>query len=154
MTKHLKITTPIAIAALTLSASITLAADVKWDMPMAYSASNYHSENGTQFAKEVTEASGGKLEIVAHPGGSLFKGGEIFRAVRTGQAPIGERLISALGNEDPLFENVALNKLVIDNESGANGIADPGTSTDFDILGNLRSSIPDAGAFESVDLEN
>ena len=41
---------------------------------------------------------------MSHPGGSLFKGGEIFRAVRTGQAPIGERLISALGNEDPLFE--------------------------------------------------
>ncbi len=104
MTRHLKITAPVAIAALTLSASITLAADVKWDMPMAYSASNYHSENGAQFAKEVTEASGGKLEIEAHPGGSLFKGGEIFRAVRTGQAPIGERLISALGNENPLFE--------------------------------------------------
>ncbi|MEM9470574.1 MAG: TRAP transporter substrate-binding protein [Pseudomonadota bacterium] len=104
MTKHLKIAAPVAIAALTLSASITLAADVKWDMPMAYSASNYHSENGAQFAKEVTEASGGKLEIVTHPGGSLFKGGEIFRAVRTGQAPIGERLISALGNENALFE--------------------------------------------------
>lgn len=104
MTQHFKIAAPVAIAALTLSASITLAADMKWDMPMAYSASNYHSENGAQFAKEVTEASGGKLEIVSHPGGSLFKGGEIFRAVRTGQAPIGERLISALGNEDPLFE--------------------------------------------------
>lgn len=104
MTKHLKIAAPVAIAALTLSAGITLAADVKWDMPMAYSASNYHSENGAQFAKEVTEASGGKLEIVTHPGGSLFKGGEIFRAVRTGQAPIGERLISALGNENALFE--------------------------------------------------
>src|SRR3546814_12083540 len=42
------------------------------------------------------------------PGGSLFSGGEIYRAVRTGQAPIGERLISALGNEDPLFEIDAL----------------------------------------------
>ena len=30
------------------------------------------------------------------------------RAVRTGQVPIGERLISALGNEDPLFEVDAL----------------------------------------------
>ncbi|MEM1200636.1 MAG: TRAP transporter substrate-binding protein, partial [Pseudomonadota bacterium] len=59
-------------------------------------------------AKEVTEASGGKLEIVTHASGSLFKGGEIFRAVRTGQAPIGERLISALGNEDAIFEIDAL----------------------------------------------
>jgi TRAP-type C4-dicarboxylate transport system substrate-binding protein len=95
-----------------MSASFTLAADVKWDMPMAYPATNYHSENATQFAKEVTEASGGKLEIVTHPGGSLFKGDEIFRAVRTGQAPIGERLISALGNEDPIFELDSLPFLV------------------------------------------
>ncbi len=80
----------------------------KWDMPLAYAATNYHSENAAQFAKEVTEASGGKLEIVTHASGSLFKGGEIFRAVRTGQAPIGERLISALGNEDAIFEIDAL----------------------------------------------
>lgn len=56
----------------------------KWDMPLAYSATNYHSENAAKFAEEVTKATGGKLEIVTHPGGSLFKGGEIFRAVRTG----------------------------------------------------------------------
>ena len=46
----------------------------------------------------------GKLTIVTHPGGSLFKGGEIFRAVRTAQAQIGERFMSALGKEDPLLE--------------------------------------------------
>jgi TRAP-type C4-dicarboxylate transport system substrate-binding protein len=112
MTKHFRFTGPAAALALCMSASFTLAADVKWDMPMAYPATNYHSENATQFAREVTEASGGKLEIVTHPGGSLFKGDEIFRAVRTGQAPIGERLISALGNEDPIFELDSLPFLV------------------------------------------
>ncbi len=96
-----------AAAVIALSTSFALAAE-KWDMPLAYSATNYHSENAAQFAKEVTDASGGKLEIVTHASGSLFKGGEIFRAVRTGQAPIGERLISALGNEDPIFEIDAL----------------------------------------------
>ena len=78
------------------------AAAEKWDMPMAYAASNYHSENGAAFAKCVTENSGG-LEVVTHPGGSLFKGGEIKRAVQTGQAPIGERLLSAHANENPLY---------------------------------------------------
>ena len=86
----------------------TLAYAEKWDMPLAYSATNYHSENATKFAAAVTEATGGELEIVTHPSGSLYKGGEIFRAVRTGQVPIGERLISALGNEDPIFEIDAL----------------------------------------------
>ena len=80
----------------------------KWDMPLAYAASNYHSQNAANFAAAVTAATGGELEIVPHPGGSLFKGGEIFRAIRTGQAQIGERLISALGNEDPIFEIDAL----------------------------------------------
>lgn len=75
----------------------------KWDMPLAYSASNFHSENAADFAKCVGEKTGGSLEIVTHPGGSLFKGGEIKRAVQAGQAPIGERLLSAHANENPLF---------------------------------------------------
>ena len=76
----------------------------KWDMALAYGASNFHSANAAEFAKNVSEKSGGKLTIVTHPGGPLFKGGEIFRAVRTGQAQIGERFMSALGKEDPLLE--------------------------------------------------
>ena len=94
-------------AALAMSATFAVAGE-KWDMPLAYSATNYHSENAAAFAKAVTERTNGDLEIVAHPGGSLFKGGEIFGAVRKGLAPIGERLISALGNEDPIFEIDAL----------------------------------------------
>ncbi len=97
----------IAAAAAALAFSATAHAE-KWDMPLAYSAINYHSENAARFADAVTAATGGELEIVTHPGGSLYKGDEIFRAVRTGQAPIGERLISALGNEDPIFEIDAL----------------------------------------------
>jgi TRAP-type C4-dicarboxylate transport system substrate-binding protein len=104
--------------ALSCTAGSALAGE-KWDMPLAYSATNYHSENAAKFAAAVTEASGGDLEIVTHPSGSLFKGGEIFRAVRTGQAPIGERLISALGNEDPLFEVDALPFLATSFEDAA-----------------------------------
>ncbi len=75
----------------------------KWDMPLAYSATNFHSEVATEFARCVTSGSDGKLEIVTHPSGSLFKGNEIKRAVQTGQAPIGERLLSAHQNENILF---------------------------------------------------
>ena len=96
-----------AAVAMGLVSGAALAAE-KWDMPLAYAASNYHSENAAKFAEAVTRASGGELQIVPHPGGSLYGGGEIYRAVRTGQAPIGERLISALGNEDALFEIDAL----------------------------------------------
>ena len=93
----------LALVALVFSASLAHAGE-KWDMALAYGAGNFHSANATEFAKNVTDKSGGKLTIVTHPGGSLFKGGEIFRAVRTGQAPIGERFMSALGKEDPLLE--------------------------------------------------
>ncbi|PHP68691.1 C4-dicarboxylate ABC transporter substrate-binding protein [Zhengella mangrovi] len=86
------------------TAAATAAQAEKWDMPMAYAATNFHSEVGAGFAKCVTEATGGKLEIVTHPSGSLFKGNEIKRAVQTGQANIGERLLSAHGNENPLYE--------------------------------------------------
>ena len=105
--KPIKLTA--AVAAIVAGLGLAGAAQAeKWDMPLAYSATNYHSINATAFAAAVTQATGGELEIVTHPSGSLFKGGEIFRAVRTGQAPIGERLISALGNEDAIFEIDAL----------------------------------------------
>lgn len=91
-----------SVAALGLVA--TTAQAEKWDMPLAYAASNYHSEIAAEFAAAVTEKTGGELEIVTHPGGSLFGGAEIFGAVRRGLAPIGERLVSALGNEDALYE--------------------------------------------------
>ena len=75
----------------------------KWDMPMAYSATNFHSATGAEFAQCVTTGTGGALEIVTHPSGSLFKGNDIKRAVQTGQAPIGERLLSGHQNENALF---------------------------------------------------
>lgn len=96
-------------AALTLTAAACLAlagaaaADEKWDMPMAYADSNYHTQNGKLFAEAVSIATGGDLEIVVHGGGSLFKGGDIKRAVQTGQAQIGERLLSAHQNEVAMF---------------------------------------------------
>jgi len=93
----------LAFVALVFSVSVANAGE-KWDMALAYGAGNFHSAKATEFAKNVTDKSGGKLTIVTHPGGSLFKGGEIFRAVRTGQVPIGERFMSALGKEDPLLE--------------------------------------------------
>ncbi|MBB4285563.1 TRAP transporter substrate-binding protein [Roseospira goensis] len=94
----------VVASATTLALGVRAAQAEVWDMPMAYAASNYHSENNAKFAAAVTERTGGALEIKTHPGGSLVPGGEIFGAVRRGIAPIGERLMSALGNEHPIFE--------------------------------------------------
>ncbi len=90
-----------ATAGLSIAAGAALAE--KWDMPMAYSASNFHSATGAEFAKCVTTGTQGDIEIVTHPSGSLFKGADIKRAVQTGQAPIGERLLSGHQNENAIF---------------------------------------------------
>ncbi|MGE0356294.1 MAG: TRAP transporter substrate-binding protein [Burkholderiales bacterium] len=89
--------------ALALSLSLGVAAQVKWDMPTPYPATNFHTENIVQFAADVDKATGGKLKITVHPGASLFKAPEIKRAVQGGQAQIGEILISGYSNEDPIF---------------------------------------------------
>jgi TRAP-type C4-dicarboxylate transport system substrate-binding protein len=75
----------------------------KWDMPMAYPASNFQSVNAAAFGECVKAGTDGAIEIATHPGGSLFKGNDIKRAVQTGQVQIGERLLSAHENENAIF---------------------------------------------------
>lgn len=75
----------------------------KWNMPTAYGDANYHTQNAKLFAEAVGVCTGGKLQIVVHGGGSLIKGGEIKRAVQSGKAPIGERLLSAHQSENAVF---------------------------------------------------
>jgi TRAP-type C4-dicarboxylate transport system substrate-binding protein len=78
-------------------------AQTKWDLPAAYSASNFHSENLVQFANDVDKATGGKLKITVHANASLFKAPEIKRAVQGGQAQIGEILLANFENENPIY---------------------------------------------------
>jgi TRAP-type C4-dicarboxylate transport system substrate-binding protein len=96
----------LALASALVPASLFVSpawASQKWDMPMAYPATNFHSVNAKAFATCVSTATGGEIEIVTHPGGTLFKGNDIKRAVQSGQTQIGERLLSAHENENPLF---------------------------------------------------
>ena len=97
-----KIASLLAATALTAVTALPVSAE-KWDMPMAYSASNFHSATGAEFAQCVTTGTGGEIEIVTHPSGSLFPGAQIKRAIQTGQVPIGERLLSGHQNENALF---------------------------------------------------
>ena len=99
MTKLTKIVSGAAVAA---AMAAPVAAET-WDLPMAYSATNFHSAVGAEFAACVTAGTGGDLTLQTHPGGSLFAGGEIKRAIQTGQVNIGERLLSGHQNENALF---------------------------------------------------
>src|SRR6478609_4208568 len=86
-----------------LAAALSLAgsafAQTKWDLPAAYPASNFHTVNLEQLAKDVDQATGGKLKIQVHANASLFKAPEIKRAVQQGQAQIGEILLVNYQNE-------------------------------------------------------
>ena len=77
---------------------------VTWDMPTPYGETNFHTVNIKQFADDVKAATNGALTINVHSGGSLFKHPEIKNAVRGGQVPIGEFLLSRLSNENPIFQ--------------------------------------------------
>ena len=71
-------------AALTLGGAAF--AQTKWDLPAAYPANNFHTENLSAFAADVDKATAGKLKIQVHANASLFKANEIKRAVQGGQA--------------------------------------------------------------------
>ena len=86
-----------------LTLALPALAQTKWDLPSAYPANNFHTENLQQFANDVDKATAGKLKIQLHPNASLFKAPEIKRAVQGGQAQAGEILLVNSENEDPLF---------------------------------------------------
>ena len=89
----------LALAGLAASAS----AQTKWDLPSAYPAANFHTENLSQFAADVDKATSGKLKITVHSNASLFKAPEIKRAVQGGQAQLGEILLVNYQNEWQIF---------------------------------------------------
>ncbi|MDO8719705.1 MAG: TRAP transporter substrate-binding protein [Polaromonas sp.] len=97
----MKLKLVLTAAALTLGT--TAFAQTKWDLPAAYPATNFHSENLAQFAADVEKGSGGKLKITVHANGALFKAPEIKRAVQGGQAQAGEILLANFQNEWQIF---------------------------------------------------
>ena len=79
-------------------------AQTKWNLPAAYPADNPHTRKPRRRSPRTSRAAtGGKLQITVHAGASLFKAPEIKRAVQTGQAQMGEILLSIHENEDPIF---------------------------------------------------
>ena len=95
------IKTTIGLCALALAGAAH--AQTRWDLPSGYGANTFQVQNLQQFANDVDKATGGKLKITLHAGGSLYKANEIKRAVQTAQTPIGEFILSGAANENPLF---------------------------------------------------
>jgi TRAP-type C4-dicarboxylate transport system substrate-binding protein len=92
-----------ALIAVSLVVAGSAFAQTKWDLPAAYPATNFHTENLVKFAEDVDKATGGKLKITVHSNASLYKAPEIKRAVQQGQAQMGEILLVNYQNEWQLF---------------------------------------------------
>ena len=108
-----------AFGASALAMAAPAAAQTKWNLPAAYPADNPHSENLVLFAKDVEAATGGKLAITVHPNASLFKAPEIKRAVASGQAQMGEVLLSIFADAKKLY---VASKPAIEKKLDAQGI--------------------------------
>lgn len=91
------------VAAAIASAAATSAHAEKWDMPTPYGDATFHTQNISEFAKDLAAVTDGALEITVHSGGSLFPHGEIRNVVRAGQVPVGEFFLSRLVNDDAAF---------------------------------------------------
>ena len=83
--------------------SISFAEEVIWHFPTPISANAFVTKYHIKFSEEVHRKTGGKLKIVCHPGGSLYKAADIFRAVRTGQVAIGSAGLFLHSAEEPFF---------------------------------------------------
>jgi TRAP-type C4-dicarboxylate transport system substrate-binding protein len=83
--------------------AVPACAQVKWSLPSAYPSDNFHSRNLEAFAKDLAEATGGRISTTVYPNATLFPVSAIKSAVRIGQVQLGEILISLHDNEEPIF---------------------------------------------------
>lgn len=74
-----------------------------WDMPTPYPDGSLTTPLVREFAAEIKTITKGKVDVTVHSNGSLVKHPEIKRAVQTGQAQMGEILVSIMSNDDPIF---------------------------------------------------
>ncbi|MFM7305655.1 MAG: TRAP transporter substrate-binding protein, partial [Alphaproteobacteria bacterium] len=88
-----------------------------------YADGNLHTRNIRTFIEDIQKASNGQLSVQLHSNGALLKMPEIKRGVQTGQVQVGEILLTAYANEDPLFDADALPQLVV-NYAQAKRLAD------------------------------
>ena len=74
----------------------------KWDLASPYPEGSYQTKNNRLFAEDVKRMTDGRVVVTIHAAASLYKLPEIKRAVQTGQIAMGELLLGALANEDPI----------------------------------------------------
>ena len=75
---------------------------VTWKLATGYRAESFHTQNISQFAREVGAASAGQLTIEVFPNSALAKLAEISLAVRDGKAQAGETIMTSMVKDIPI----------------------------------------------------
>lgn len=88
----------------------------RWSMSVEQPAGNFISRVAVDFARNVRQATNGQLNIRVHPNSTLYPRLEVKAAVSRGDIQIGDVFMSALGNEDPIYELDSLPFLATDYE--------------------------------------
>jgi TRAP-type transport system periplasmic protein len=112
MKRMLRVAMMILLAGLCLQQT---AAAEEWPLAILWPASNFATQGTMDLARLVKERSGGKLNIVVHPGGALgYKGPEMLRVVKDGLVPIGEMLLGYVAGAEPILDLSTMPFLVSD----------------------------------------
>ena len=73
-----------------------------WKLATGYRAESFHTQNIAQFARDVTQTSGGQLTIEVFPNSTLAKLADISQAVREGKAQAGETIMTSMVKDIPI----------------------------------------------------
>ena len=85
------------------SASLATA-QTRWDLPVPWAATEFHTLNLNKFVERVKAATDGQVLITVHPGGSLgIRGPEALRALRNGVVPILEMSLFQQAGDEAMF---------------------------------------------------
>lgn len=91
-----------ALFAVSLAHVPALLAQTTWKLATGYRAESFHTQNITQFSREVELATRGQLLIEVHPNNALAKLNDISQAVQQGKAEAGETIMTSLVKDIPI----------------------------------------------------
>ena len=83
--------------------ALAQSAVLSWTMPTPHAPNTFLTANVQHFAEDLSAASEGRIRIEARSGGRLLAHEDIDEAVRKGEFPIGEFVLSRLVSREPLF---------------------------------------------------
>ncbi len=119
MTRSTARLAPVVMAFLLMAAGGARAQVVTWGMANEYPATSIQGEADARFAREVTERSGGRIEIAhQYDASSGFRSKEMVDAIGRGDLRIGNTYMGALGGLDPVFLLPSLPFLATTPEQG------------------------------------